>query len=134
MALRLIRSQQAATVRKAYRSPYTPNGHPNSGGDATSYPGHISKFGYAPITPRFHVDYTPTYSSWLNQVERGFGIITQQAIRRDNFRSVRALVPCINEFVQHYNRNSRPFVWTVTADSIFQKLSRLCSYISGPAH
>jgi putative transposase len=84
--------------------------------------------------PRFHVHYTPTYSSWLNQVERWFGIITQQAIRRGSFRSVRELVRRINEFVQNYNRNSRPFVWTATADSIFQKLSRLCSYISGTVH
>ncbi len=84
--------------------------------------------------PRFHVHYTPTYSSWLNQVERWFGIITQQAIRRGSFRSVRELARRINEFVQHYNRNSRPFVWTATADSIFQKLSRLCSYISGTEH
>jgi putative transposase len=84
--------------------------------------------------PRFHVHYTPTYSSWLNQVERWFGIITQQAIRRGSFRSVRELIRRINEFVQHYNRNSRPFVWTATADSIFQKLSRLCLYISGTQH
>jgi transposase len=84
--------------------------------------------------PRFHVHYTPTYSSWLNQVERWFGIITQQAIRRGSFRSVRELVRRINEFVQNYNRNSRPFVWTATADSIFQKLSRLCSYLSGTGH
>jgi len=84
--------------------------------------------------PRFHMHYTPTYSSWLNQVERWFGLITQQAIRRGSFRSVRELIRCINEFVQHYNRRSHPFAWTATADSIFQKLSRLCSRISGTQH
>lgn len=84
--------------------------------------------------PRFQVHFTPTYSSWLNQVERWFGLITQQAIRRGNFRSVRQLVRRINQFVQNYNRNSRPFVWTATADSIFHKLNRLCSYISGTEH
>ena len=84
--------------------------------------------------PRFHVHFTPTYSSWLNQVERWFGLITQQAIRRGSFRSVRELIRRIDEFVQHYNRKCRPFVWTATADSILNKLSRLCSYISGTAH
>jgi putative transposase len=84
--------------------------------------------------PRFHIHYTPSYSSWLNQVERWFGLITQRAIRRGSFRSVRDLVTRINQFVQHYNRNCRPFVWTTTADSIFQKLARLCSCISGTGH
>src|SRR6478752_5045861 len=84
--------------------------------------------------PRFQVHYTPTYSSWLNQVERWFGLITQQAIRRGSFRSVRELIRRIEDFVQHYNRHSRPFVWTATADSIFQKLTRLCSLISGTPH
>jgi putative transposase len=84
--------------------------------------------------PRFQVHYTPTYSSWLNQVERWFGLITQQAIRRGSFRSVRELIRRIEEFVQHYNRHSRPFLWTATADSIFQKLTRLCSRISGTPH
>ena len=84
--------------------------------------------------PRFHVHYTPTYSSWLNQVERWFGLITQQAIRRGSFRSVRELVCRIEQFVQQYNRNSRPFAWTATADSIFQKLARLCSSNAGTEH
>jgi transposase len=83
---------------------------------------------------RFHVHYTPTYSSWLNQVERWFGLITQRAIRRGSFRSVKELVAKIDAFVLHYNRSSRPFVWTATADSILQKVARLCSYISGTAH
>ena len=84
--------------------------------------------------PRFHIHSTPTYSSWLNQVERWFGLITQRAIRRGSFRSVRDLVTRINQFVQHYNRNCRPFAWTATADSIFQKLARLCVRISGTPH
>ena len=84
--------------------------------------------------PRFHVHFTPTYSSWLNQIERWFGLITQQAIRRGSFQSVKHLVARIDLFVQNYNRNCRPFAWTATADSIFQKLTRLCSRISGTAH
>jgi putative transposase len=78
--------------------------------------------------------YTPTYSSWLNQVERWFGLITQRAIRRGSFRSVKELIQKINTFVQHYNRTHRPFVWTAIANSILQKIARLCSRISGTAH
>jgi putative transposase len=59
--------------------------------------------------PHFHMHYTPTYSSWLNQVERWFALITQQAIRRGTFTSVRDLIGKIEAFVQHYNRSSRPF-------------------------
>ncbi|MGA3128007.1 MAG: IS630 family transposase [Candidatus Korobacteraceae bacterium] len=83
---------------------------------------------------RFHVHYTPTYSSWLDQVERWFGLITQRAIRRGSFSSVKELIIKIDAFVQHYNRSSRPFVWTATVDSILQKIARLCSRISGTAH
>jgi len=84
--------------------------------------------------PRWHVHYTPTYASWLNQVERWFGIITQRAIRRGSFRSVGQLVEKIERFVAGYNERSRPFVWTATADSILQKLERLCKHICGTAH
>jgi putative transposase len=84
--------------------------------------------------PRYHIHYTPTYSSWLNQVERWFALITQRAIRRGSFRSVKDLIEKIDSFVRHYNRSHRPFVWTATADSILQKIARLCSRISGTAH
>jgi putative transposase len=80
--------------------------------------------------PRYHVHYTPTYSSWLNQVEIWFNIITQRAIRRGTFRSVKELVAKIENFVAHYNAKSKPFRWTATADSIFEKLQRLCKSIS----
>lgn len=84
--------------------------------------------------PRYHVHYTPTYSSWLNQVERWFGLITQRAIRRGSFQSVKDLVLKIDDFVERYNRTSRPFVWTATADSILGKVARLCARISGTRH
>jgi putative transposase len=84
--------------------------------------------------PRFHVHYTPTYSSWLNQVEIWFNIITQRAIRRGTFRSVRDLVERIERFVKRYNRQCRPFMWTATADSILAKLERLCKAIAGTGH
>jgi putative transposase len=78
--------------------------------------------------------YIPTYSSWLNRVERWFGLITQRAIRRGLFTRVQDQVRKIDAFVQHYNRLSRPFAWTATADSILQKIARLCSRISGTGH
>ena len=84
--------------------------------------------------PRFHVHYTPTYASWLNQVEIWFNIITQQAIRRGTFHSVRDLVRKIDLFVSQYNRTSRPFAWTATTDSILRKVQRLCEATSGTRH
>jgi putative transposase len=72
--------------------------------------------------------YTPTCASWLNQVERWFALITQRAIRRGSFRSVKDLVQKIDAFVQHDNRSHRPFVWTTTADSILES-SRDCAHV-----
>ena len=84
--------------------------------------------------PRWHVHYTPTYSSWLNQVEIWFNLITQKAIRRGTFKSVKDLITKIDQFVQHYNTHSHPFNWTATADSILQKIERLCQRISETQH
>ena len=84
--------------------------------------------------PRFHVHFTPTYASWLNQVELWFNRITQQAIRRGTFRSVKELVEKIDDYVQNSNKHAQPFVWTATADSIFAKVERLCERISGTPH
>jgi transposase len=84
--------------------------------------------------PRYHVHYTPTYASWLNQVEIWFHLITQKAIRRGTFRSVRDLVRKIEAFVQNHNKDTRPFVWTATADSILEKVKRLCQLISETEH
>ena len=84
--------------------------------------------------PRWHLHFIPTYSSWLNQVERFFGLITEKAIRRGSFASVKELVAKIDHFVTQYNQHCKPFVWTATADSILGKLERLTSRISGTAH
>ena len=81
--------------------------------------------------PRYHVHDTPTYASWLNQVERWFGLITQQAIRRGSFSSVKELTRKIDAFVEQYNEQASPFAWVATAESILQKIERLCSLISG---
>ncbi len=83
---------------------------------------------------RWHIHFTPTYSSWLNQVERFFGLITDKAIRRDSFTSVTELVRKIDHFVTHYNKHCQPFLWTATANSILAKLETLTSRISGTAH
>jgi transposase len=84
--------------------------------------------------PRYHVHYTPTYASWLNQVERWFGLITQQAIRRGSFKSVKELIRNIKKFADNYNDKAVPFMWSATADSIFAKLNRLLSVINGTQH
>ena len=84
--------------------------------------------------PRWTMHFIPTYSSWLNQVERFFSIITDKAIRRGSFASVKELVAKIDHFVAHYNKQCKPFVWTASADSILEKLHRLCERISGTSH
>ena len=84
--------------------------------------------------PRYHIHYTPTYSSWLNQVEIWFNIITQKAIRRGSFRSTRQLSQKINQFVKTYNADSKPFTWTATTDSILAKIKRFLVKISGTQH
>ena len=81
--------------------------------------------------PRFYFHFTPTYSSWRNQVESFFGIITKQAIRRGAFSSVKDLIQKIDAFVEAYNQTAKPFAWTATAESIFLKLEGLLSRISG---
>jgi len=84
--------------------------------------------------PRYQVHYTPTYASWLNQVEIWFHLISQRAIRRGTFKSTKDLIAKIDQFVQHYNAQTRPFAWTATADSILEKIKRLCQYISETGH
>lgn len=74
--------------------------------------------------PRFHLHFTPTSSSWLNQVERFFGKITDKAIRRGVFHSVGALVNAIDEYLQAHNADPVPFEWTATAEQILEKVQR----------
>lgn len=95
---------------------------------------HASVKRWLAMHPRYHVHYTPTYASWLNQVEIWFNLITQQAIRRGTFRSVKELVALIDRYVQRYNKAPRLFVWTATADSILAKIKRLCERISDTRH
>ena len=75
--------------------------------------------------PRVHLHYTPTGSSWINQVETWFGIITRQAIRRGTFGSVRQLIAHIDNYIEHWNSDAAPFRWTATADEIIEKVTIL---------
>ena len=86
------------------------------------------------IAPALTLALHPNHSSWLNQVERFFSLITDKAISRGSFTSVKQLVKRIDHFVASYNTDCQPFRWTATADSILDKLHRLCSRISGTGH
>lgn len=97
-------------------------------------PKHAKVKAWLAARPHWHLHFVPTYSSWLNQVERFFALITDKAIRRGSFRSVTELVRKIDHFVQHHNQNCKPFVWTATAESILAKLQRLCTRITGTGH
>src|ERR1700674_423301 len=74
--------------------------------------------------PRFHVHFIPTSSSWLNLVERWFREITDKRIRRGTFQNVNQLIAAIQEFIQHHNQNSKPFVWTAQTETILAKVAR----------
>ncbi len=84
--------------------------------------------------PRFHIHFTPTSSSWINQVERWFGYLTDQLIRRGNHTSAQALEADIRNWVQGWNQNPKPFIWTKTAEQILESLGRLLTRISGAGH
>ena len=74
--------------------------------------------------PRYHVHFTPTSSSWLNQVERWFAEITRKRIRRGTFHSVRDLIKAIRDYIRHHNNSPRPFQWVASASQIIRKLSK----------
>ena len=84
--------------------------------------------------PRYHLHFTPTSASWLNQVERWFGLISQRAIKRGSFDSVAELVKTIEAFIANHNASASPFIWVATAESIFGKLERLSARICGTRH
>jgi transposase len=78
--------------------------------------------------PRWHVHLTPTSSSWLNQVERFFALLTEQQIRRGVHRSVKELEAAINAFLDQHNANPKPFRWIKSADDILAAIERFCTY------
>jgi transposase len=84
--------------------------------------------------PRFHVHYTPTSSSWINQVERWFAYLTDDLLRRSDHRSDQALEKDIRPSIKAWNDNPKPFVWTKTAEQILDSLGRLLKRTSGGGH
>jgi transposase len=82
--------------------------------------------------PRFHLHFTPTYSSWINMVERLFAEVTEKAIKRGSHTSVLALEKAIGAYLGA--REARPFVWTATAEEILDSVRRFCLRTSGGAH
>ena len=84
--------------------------------------------------PRFHLHFTPTGSSWINQVERWFGYLTDQLLRRGVHKSLQALETDVRDWIKTWNDNPRPFVWTKTAEEILDSLARYISRISDARH
>jgi transposase len=84
--------------------------------------------------PRFHVHFTPTGSSWVNQVERWFGYLTDQKLRRGVHKSVQALEADIRDWIDTWNDNPRPFTWTKTAEEILHSLAKYIERISDAGH
>jgi transposase len=80
--------------------------------------------------PRWKLHFTPTHSSWLNQVERFFAKITSQRIRRGVFQSVADLHRAIKEYITDHNKNPRPFQWTASADLIIGKVKTICNELA----
>ncbi|PKW17660.1 IS630 family transposase [Saccharopolyspora spinosa] len=84
--------------------------------------------------PRFKLHFTPTGSSWINQVERWFAFLTDQLLRRGVHKSVVALEKDVREWITNWNADPKPFAWTKTADEILNSLHKYISRISGAGH
>ena len=80
--------------------------------------------------PRFHMHFTPTSSSWINQVERWFGFITDELIRQGSHTSVQALEADIRAYATGWNDDPNPFIWTKPAEQILESIGRLLTRIS----
>jgi transposase len=76
--------------------------------------------------PRYHLHFTPTSASWLNLVERFFAELSEKRIRRGAFNSVRSLEQAIVQYLEQHNQDPKPFVWTASADFIFDRVTTLC--------
>ena len=84
--------------------------------------------------PRFVLHFTPTSSSWLNLVERWFAELTTKKLRRGTHRSVRALNADIRSWIETWNENPRPYVWTKTAEQILDAIGSYCTRINASGH
>lgn len=84
--------------------------------------------------PRFHIHFTPTSASWLNQVERWFATLTERCVRRGTHRSTRELEAAIRSHIEANNSSPKPFVWTKSADDILASIERFCKRTSNSRH
>lgn len=84
--------------------------------------------------PRFHLHFTPTYSSWINLVERWFATLTEKKLKRAAHKSVRRLEADLKRYIEINNDNPKPFVWTKTADEILAAVARFCKRTSSAGH
>jgi transposase len=84
--------------------------------------------------PRFHLHFTPTSSSWLNLVERWFAELTNRKLRRSAHRSVTELEADIRRWINEWNKNPKPFVWTKSADDILETVAEYCQRITDSGH
>lgn len=84
--------------------------------------------------PRFHLHFTPTSGSWLNLVERWFGLLTQRQIKRGSHRSTLELENAIRHYLDIHNQHPQPFVWHKTADEIIDSVGRFCTRINASLH
>ena len=84
--------------------------------------------------PDYHVHFIPTSSSWLNQIERFFAEITEKRIRRGAFKSVPALERAIADYLAHHNADPKPFKWVADADSILDRIKKVCERTSDSGH
>jgi transposase len=84
--------------------------------------------------PRFHMHFTPTGSSWINQVERWFGFLTDQLLRRGVHKSVEVLEKDVREWIKMWDEDPKPFVWRKTAEEILDSLAKYIARISGAGH
>ena len=73
-------------------------------------------------------------SSWLNQVERWFAVLTEKQLRRGVFRSTRELEQAIEQYIDQHNAASKPFIWTKTADQLLATIARFCHRIHNSGH
>ena len=76
--------------------------------------------------PRWHVHFTPTWASWINQVERFFALLTERALKRGVFHSVADLEKAIKAYIEATNDDPKPFRWTKTANDILASIQRFC--------
>lgn len=84
--------------------------------------------------PRFHLHFTPTGASWINMVERWFGLLTEKQIRRGVFRSTQQLEQAIRNYIDTYNERPKPFIWSKSADEILESVARFCKRTSETGH